>query len=100
MKKIFKTCTFWFMVIALLIIFMHQIGQDSKSIMLIGFNPVLNMIASNEALNQFMQSGPEVTCNTIVGTISIYWYIGSVLTLMGYGLCLDGFWWLIKKMNK
>lgn len=99
MKRICKSLTFWFILISILVICMHQIGQDSKSIMLIGFNPLLNMISSsNGALNQFMQSGALIDCNTIVGNISIYWYIGSVITLMMYGLCLDGMKWGFKKI--
>lgn len=45
MKKIIKSFTFWFFLIALFEIYMHQIGQDSKSIVLIGLNPILSIIS-------------------------------------------------------
>ena len=48
MKKIMKSFTFWCLIISVIEIFMHQIGQDSKSIVLIGFNPLLNMIADSQ----------------------------------------------------
>lgn len=45
MKKIIKSFTSWFFLIALFEIYMHQIGQDSKSIVLIGLNPILSIIS-------------------------------------------------------
>lgn len=69
---------------------MHQIGQDSKCIVLIGMNPILNMITDTDGfLFSFMNSGLPVSCKTIEGQISIYWYIGSVLTFIIYGAILD-----------
>lgn len=91
MKKIFKSFTFWFLILSILIIFLHQIGQDSKSIILIGFNPLLRLLP-----NEFMNSGPVVSCNTISGNISIYWYIASIISFIIYGGLLD----LIKKLIK
>gem|GEM_PF-6305894 len=38
MKKMAKTFSFWFVILALVGIYMHQIGQDSKSIVLISIN--------------------------------------------------------------
>lgn len=47
---------------------MHQIGQDSKSIVLIRFNPLLNIIADSQGpLYSLMDSGLQVPCNTITG---------------------------------
>lgn len=91
MKKIMKSFIFWCIVISIFEIFMHQVGQDSKSIVLIRFNPVLKMIANTQGtLYTLMDSDWQVSCNTIVGQISIYWYIGSVVTFMFYGIVLDG----------
>ena len=99
MKKTIKSFTFWCIVISVFEIFMHQIGQDSKSIILIGFNPVLKMIADPQGtLYALMNSGWQVSCNTIVGQISIYWYIGSVVTFMFYGIVLDGIKMLYHKI--
>lgn len=102
MKKIAKSFTFWCLIISLFEIFMHQIGQDSKSIVLIGFNPLLKWIAdSQSALTDLLKSGPQISCNTITSQISIYWYVGSVFTFMIYGFILDGLrLWYRKKFRK
>lgn len=90
MKKIMKSFTFWCLIFSFFEIFMHQIGQDSKSIVLIRLNPLLNVIADQDTLYNLMDSGWQVPCNTITGQISIYWYIGAVLTFLFYGIVLDG----------
>lgn len=91
MKKIIRSFTFWCLIVSVFEIFMHQIGQDSKSIVLIQFNPLLNMIAdSYGSFYHFMNSGWQMPCNTITGHISIYWHIGSVVTFLFYGMVLDG----------
>ncbi len=101
MKKIMKYFTFWCLIISVTEIFMHQIGQDSKSTVLIGFNPLLNMIADSQgSLYDLMGSGWQVPCNTINGQISIYCYIGSVLTFLFYGIVLDGIKMLFRKFNR
>lgn len=79
---------------------MHQIGQDSKSIVLIQLNPLLNLIADAQgSFYRFMSAGWQVPCNTITGQISIYWYIGSVLTFLLYGILLDGVKLLFHKLK-
>lgn len=94
MKKAIRSFTFLFLLAAVFVIFMHQIGQDSKSIVLIRLNPILNMIADSDGfLHSFMETGFQVSCNTLNGQISIYWYIGSVLTLLLYGTVLDSIKW-------
>ena len=101
MKKIMKSFIFWCLIISVFEIFMHQIGQDSKSIVLIGFNPILNMISDSQGfLYDFMGSGWQVPCNTITGQISICWYMGSVLTFLLYGIVLDGIKMLFRKFNR
>ena len=98
MKRVLKSFTFWFLLISVLEIFMHQMGQDSKSIVLIRFNPILNMIAESDGfLYSFMKSGLQISCNTIEGQISIYWYIGSVLVFIFYGVILDCIKWGVKR---
>lgn len=100
MKKIIKSFTFWCLVLSVFEIFMHQIGQDSKSIVLIRFNPLLNIIADSQgSLSILMDAGWKVPCNTITGQISIYWYMGSVLTFLLYGIVLDGIKVLFYKFN-
>ncbi len=100
MKKMMKSFTFWCLIVSIIEIFMHQIGQDSKSIVLIEFNPLLNMIADSQGpFYSLMASGRQVSCNTIAGQISIYWYIGAVLTFALYGIVLDGIKMLFRKFN-
>ena len=99
MKKIVKTFTFWFLILAILEIYMHQIGQDSKSIILIYLNPILRILSRSDAGSAFMNSGLQVSSETIMGHISVYWYIGSVLTFIIYGLILDGFRYLLKVIS-
>jgi len=100
LKRIFKSFTFWLIVISLFGILLHQIGQDSKSIVLIGFNPILKTLSYSDAVREFMNSGFAVKCETIAGEISIYWYIGSVITLAFYGFILDLLKCFIVKINK
>jgi len=100
MKKIVKSFTFWFLAASALCIILHQIGQDSKNIILIGFNPILNLLSSSDAANTFVNSGIAVKCATIEGSISIYWYIASVLTMAFYGMVLDAVRCMVKKAKR
>lgn len=84
MKKILKTFTFWFILLSIFIIVQHQIGYDSKSITLIGLNPILVKLPYD-----LMDTGPQIAANTIAGSISLYWYIACVLSFILYGLIFD-----------
>lgn len=99
MKKIFKSFTFWFLILAVLEIYMHQIGQDSKSIVLIYLNPILRTMSRSDIVRDFMNSGLQVSSGTIIGHISIYWYIGSIVTFIIYGLILDVFKYLLRHIS-
>lgn len=99
MKKIFKSFAFWFVILAVWEIYMHQVGQDSKSIVLIYLNPVLRIMSRSDILSAFMNSGPQVASRTISGSISIYWYIGSIVTFIVYGLILDGFRYFLRRIS-
>lgn len=68
--------------------------------MLIRLNPLLRVIADADGFfNAFMESGLQVSCNTLEGQISIYWYIGTVLSFMIYGAILDCFKWGMKHLR-
>lgn len=68
--------------------------------MLIRLNPLLRVIADADGFfNAFMESGLQVSCNTLEGQISIYWYIGTVLSFMIYGVILDCFKWGMKYLR-
>lgn len=92
MKRLSKSFTFWFLIASIIIIAAHQMGHDSKSIVLIGLNPILNHLP-----NEIMNAGLQISCNTISGSISIYWYIASILSMLFYGIVLDGIRYWIKK---
>lgn len=100
MKKIFKSFTFYFMLVSILIIYMHYIGQDSKSIVLIGLNPILNSLANTTFADNILDTGIQVSCNTIMGTISINWYIAHFITFTLFGVILDSLKLIIKKLDK
>lgn len=58
--------------------------MTTKNITLIGFNPILNQIPLD-----FMNYGPKFDSIYRSKDISIYWYIGSFLTMMLYGIMVD-----------
>lgn len=95
-NKLIRSFRFWFVVLSAVVIVLHQIGQDSKGILLIGLNPILNFISDSVAGRQFMNSGPQIATNGLAGEISIYWYIGSIVSFFLYGLFLDGLKQLFK----
>ena len=80
--------------ISCFIIFMHQIGQDSKNIVLIQFNPILLVLERN--ILDLMNKGYQIPSGNLSGTISIYWYIGSVVTFAFYGGVIDMIRYVIK----
>lgn len=84
MKKITHTFTFWFFILSLFIIFMNIIGQDAKNLILIGFNPLLNRLPYD-----MMNNGIQIPNHSISGSISIYWYLASIISMCLYGLFLD-----------
>lgn len=99
MMKLLKSFTFWFLILGIFAIWEHQIGRDSKSILLISFNPILNSISHNDVGRTFMNSGPIVSCKTIIGNISIYWYIASFLTHVVTGIFLDTLCYIYRKLK-
>lgn len=89
MKKIFTSFTFWLLILSLFLIYIHQIGQDSFNIILIGLNPILSFISNFKEATIIMDSGLHIPCNTVAGSISLYWYIGVVITFLLYGALID-----------
>lgn len=83
MKKIIKSFTFWFAIIGIIGIVLNLIGIDNINLF-IGFNPILNILSSSEI------------CNAI-NPIPYLWHILSIITMIGYGLIIDGVRALIKK---
>jgi hypothetical protein len=98
MKRVFKSCAFWGAVMSCIIIVMHQIGQDSHNIMLIHFNPVLSVL-ERSSRDSFI-SGFRVPAGNLAGSMPIYLYIGSVITLAFYGGVIDLIRYIVRKKRK
>ena len=91
MKKIISKATFWFVLIGAIGVAIHMIGIDDISLM-IGFNPILNALPK-----EFMYSGPKFLILDSGREFSVYWYIGSMLTMALYGVVIDFIVSLAKK---
>lgn len=89
MKRIFKSFTFYFMLLSILLIYNQYIGYDSHNIILIGFNFILNNLFKIDSFREFINSGPIIKSNTLLGKTSIYLYISHFITFIIYGLFLD-----------
>ena len=77
MKKIFKTFTFYFVVIGVGIVLLNILGMDDINIFMIGLNPILNLLDDSKVIRDFMNSS------------SYMWHIASFITNILYGLILD-----------
>ena len=77
MRKIYKTFTFYFVVIGIIIVVLNILGQDDMNILMIGLNPILNLLDNSKAVRDFMNSN------------TYFWHIASLITNILYGLILD-----------
>lgn len=77
MKKFYKTFTFYFIVIGIIIVLLNIFGNDDMNLFLIGLNPVLNLLDDSKAVRDFMNSN------------TYFWHIVSFITNTLYGLILD-----------
>ena len=77
MKKFYKTFTFYFVIIGMIIVILNVIGQDDMNIFMIGLNPLLNLLDNSKIICDFMNSG------------NYLWHIASFITNVLYGLILD-----------
>jgi hypothetical protein len=78
---------------------MHQIGQDSKNIVLIGLNPIL--VFFERYFLDLMNSGLQVPSGNLSGVISINWYIGSFISFVLFGGFIDCIrYFFIKRLRK
>ena len=77
MKKIYKTFTFYFVIIGILVVLLNILELDDMNILLIGLNPVLNILDDSKVIRDFMNS-------------NIYlWNVASLVTNILYGIILD-----------
>ncbi|MTI64976.1 MAG: hypothetical protein FH753_00040 [Firmicutes bacterium] len=100
MKRVFKSFTFYFLLLSLIIIYINLIGRDSKNILLIYFNPLLNELAHIDSLRDFLNSGPPINSNSFSMGTTLFWYIGNFITCIFYGLFLDGIKLSLKKLSE
>jgi len=77
MKKFCKTFTFYFVIIGIIVVLLNVIGIDDMNILMIGLNPILNILDDSKIICDFMNSG------------SYLWHIASFLTNILYGIILD-----------
>ena len=87
MKKIYKTFTFYFIIISVIVITLNILGQDDMNILMIGLNPLLNLLDNSKVICDFMNSS------------NYLWHIASIITNIIYGLVLDFIRIRIKKSN-
>jgi hypothetical protein len=85
---------------SVLIIFLERSGQDSKHIIMIQLNIVLNSLCNSDTFISFINDGPMVKSNTILGETPMYLYIAHVFSFVIYGLFFDGFKWLVYRLVK
>ena len=77
MKKFYKTFTFYFAVIGIIIIVLNISGKDDINLFLIGLNPILNLLDNSKVVCDFMNSN------------DYFWHIASFITNLLYGLIFD-----------
>lgn len=89
MKKILRSFTFYFMLLSVFIVYSHYIGQDSHGIVLFELNPILAKLRYSNFADNMIKNGPIISCGSLMGCISIYWYIAHLITFTLYGLAID-----------
>ena len=77
MKKFYKTFTFYFVIIGIIVVLLNVIGVDDMNILMIGLNPLLNLLDNSKVIRDFMNSGTYL------------WHIASVITNILYGILFD-----------
>ena len=77
MKKFYKTFTFYFILLSIMIVILNILKKDDMNILLIGLNPILNLLDDSKIFCDLMNSN------------NYLWYISNILTNTFYGLILD-----------
>ena len=77
MKKMYKTFTFYFTIIGIIVVLLNIMGLDDMNIFMIGLNPILNLLDDSKVICDFMNTG------------NYLWHITSIITNILYGLILD-----------
>lgn len=77
MKKIYKTFTFYFVIIGIIVVLLNVLNMDDMNILMIGLNPILNILDDSSVICDFMNSG------------NYLWHIVSFITNVLYGVIID-----------
>ena len=85
MKKLLKSCTFWFVLFGILVLIYNPTGHDDKNIVMIGLNPLLCLVCNTSAFCVAAEEFPYV------------WHLQSLISMVIYGLALDGVKLMLKK---
>lgn len=85
MKKIVKSFTFWFTLLGIIVVILNLLKLDDMNILMIGLNPLLNIFSSSKS------------CRDLINSVPYLWQILSIITMVGYGLIIDGIRRLLKK---
>ena len=77
MRRIYKTFTFYFMIIGIIVVLLNVLRIDDMNLFMIGLNPLLNLLDDSKVICDFMNSGTYLS------------HIVSLLTNILYGIILD-----------
>lgn len=77
MKNFYKTFTFYFALIGIIVVLLNVLGIDDMNLLMIGLNPILNLLDNSKAIRDLMNSGMYL------------WHVASFITNILYGLILD-----------
>lgn len=78
MRKLLKSWTLWMILFGGLVLLYNLTGRDDKNIVMIGLNPLLSTVFNTSAFCIAAEQYPYV------------WHLLSILTMVLYGLVLDG----------
>lgn len=98
-KKLFRSFTFYFMLLSLFMIYTHYIGRDSHGIVLFHLNIIMRSLLYSEAANSIVKLGPKIACGSLAGEIYVFWYIAHFISFVAYGLVLDFLGFGIRKIS-
>lgn len=88
-SKIFRSFTFYFMILSPLMILAHYQGNDPHGIVLFHMNVLLKSVLYNDFVVSIVQSGPKIACGSVAGEVYVYWYAAHFITFVLYGLFFD-----------
>ena len=85
MKKPVKSWALWFILLGIAVLIYNLTGRDDKNIVMIGLNPLLSTVFNTSEFCIAAEQDPYV------------WHLLSMLSMLVYGLGLDGVKCLLKK---